>query len=262
MRMPTAANSAARLEGAGRAGPALVGDRHHHRQTAGVVDEDLEVLVAGVGQAVVRGSSAAQHAVPAAGRHATRLLVVDVQRRAGMAGDIAHRRRGQSVGVTQPVQAGPAQDGIDGRGWVAGERRQAVRPVAASRAGAAGWRRRGYSAGGVASGVGGCAGRAARPGLRSSTTYLGTTASHPALRDGSYFPSLLEPRRRAEWALVWVVQEALPIRSQRRVDDLVRPPRAPRSMQRSPPSASARWPQFVSSLVRARPGQRKAGEQR
>jgi transposase-like protein len=30
----------------------------------------------------------------------------------------------------------------------------------------------------------------------------------PRVRDGSYFPSLLEPRRRAERALVAVVQEA------------------------------------------------------
>src|SRR5690242_8560033 len=33
------------------------------------------------------------------------------------------------------------------------------------------------------------------------------TLSVPRVRDGSYFPSLLEPRRRAERALVAVVQE-------------------------------------------------------
>ncbi len=45
----------------------------------------------------------------------------------------------------------------------------------------------------------------------------------PRVRDGSYFPSLLEPRRRAERALVAVVQEAY-VRgvSTRRVDELVR----------------------------------------
>src|SRR5262249_39995310 len=43
------------------------------------------------------------------------------------------------------------------------------------------------------------------------------------VRDGSYFPSLLEPRRRAERALLAVVQEAyLGGISTRRVDDLVR----------------------------------------
>jgi putative transposase len=45
----------------------------------------------------------------------------------------------------------------------------------------------------------------------------------PRVRDGSYFPSLLEPHRRAERALLAVVQEAyLGGVSTRRVDDLVR----------------------------------------
>ena len=44
----------------------------------------------------------------------------------------------------------------------------------------------------------------------------------PRVRDGSYFPSLLEPRRRAERALVAVVQEAyVQGVSTRRVDELV-----------------------------------------
>src|SRR3989304_146249 len=44
----------------------------------------------------------------------------------------------------------------------------------------------------------------------------------PRARDGSYFPSLLEPRKRAERALVAVVQEAyVQGVSTRRVDDLV-----------------------------------------
>jgi transposase-like protein len=45
----------------------------------------------------------------------------------------------------------------------------------------------------------------------------------PKVRQGSYFPSLLEPRRRAERALVSVVQEAYVAGvSTRKVDDLVR----------------------------------------
>src|SRR5438034_1443809 len=44
----------------------------------------------------------------------------------------------------------------------------------------------------------------------------------PRVRDGSFFPSLLEPRRRAEQALVAVVQEAyVQGISTRKVDDLV-----------------------------------------
>ncbi len=46
----------------------------------------------------------------------------------------------------------------------------------------------------------------------------------PRVRDGSYFPSLLEPRRRAERALAAVVQEAYYVHgvSTRKVDELVR----------------------------------------
>ena len=48
------------------------------------------------------------------------------------------------------------------------------------------------------------------------------TLNVPRVRDGSYFPSLLEPRRRAERALVAVVQEAyVQGVSTRRVDELV-----------------------------------------
>jgi transposase-like protein len=44
----------------------------------------------------------------------------------------------------------------------------------------------------------------------------------PRVRDGSFYPALLEPRRRAERALVAVVQEAyVQGVSTRRVDDLV-----------------------------------------
>ena len=56
-------------------------------------------------------------------------------------------------------------------------------------------------------------------GLRVGTIDLAI----PRVRDGSYLPSLLEPRRRAERALLAVVQEAYVAGvSTRRVDDLVR----------------------------------------
>lgn len=59
---------------------------------------------------------------------------------------------------------------------------------------------------------------------RSWDTRVGTIALRvPRVRDGSYFPSLLEPRTRAERALVAVVQEAyVEGVSTRRVDDLVK----------------------------------------
>ncbi len=44
---------------------------------------------------------------------------------------------------------------------------------------------------------------------RDWDTRIGTVELEvPRVRDGSYFPSLLEPRRSAEWALAAVVQEA------------------------------------------------------
>ncbi len=53
---------------------------------------------------------------------------------------------------------------------------------------------------------------------------MGTVALRvPRVRDGRYFPSLLEPRTRAERARVAVVQEAyVEGVSTRRVDDLVK----------------------------------------
>jgi putative transposase len=64
-----------------------------------------------------------------------------------------------------------------------------------------------------------------RNGTRERTwdTRVGTIELQvPRVRDGSFFPSLLEPRRRAERALVAVVQEAyVQGVSTRRVDDLV-----------------------------------------
>jgi putative transposase len=58
---------------------------------------------------------------------------------------------------------------------------------------------------------------------RAWDTRVGTIELQvPRVRDGSFFPSLLEPRRRAERALVAVVQEAyVQGVSTRRVDDLV-----------------------------------------
>ena len=65
-----------------------------------------------------------------------------------------------------------------------------------------------------------------RNGYRERTwdTRVGTIELQvPRVRDGTYFPSLLDPRRRAERALVAVVQEAyIQGVSTRRVDNLVR----------------------------------------
>ena len=59
---------------------------------------------------------------------------------------------------------------------------------------------------------------------RNWDTRVGTMELRiPKLRDGSYFPSLLEPRRRSEKALLAVIQQAyVEGVSTRRVDDLVK----------------------------------------
>ena len=63
-------------------------------------------------------------------------------------------------------------------------------------------------------------------GYRNRTwdTRVGTMELHiPKLREGSYFPSLLEPRRRSEQALLAVIQQAyVEGVSTRRVDDLIK----------------------------------------
>ena len=65
-----------------------------------------------------------------------------------------------------------------------------------------------------------------RNGYRSRAwdTRVGTMELHiPKLREGSYFPSLLEPRRRSERVLLAVIQQAyVEGVSTRRVDDLVK----------------------------------------
>ena len=65
-----------------------------------------------------------------------------------------------------------------------------------------------------------------RNGYRSRAwdTRVGTMELHiPKFREGSYFPSLLEPRRRSERALLAVIQQAyVEGISTRRVDDLVK----------------------------------------
>ncbi len=54
------------------------------------------------------------------------------------------------------------------------------------------------------------------------TRASGPSAPVPKVRDGTYFPSMLEPRRRAARALLAVVQDAYVLGvSTRRVEDLV-----------------------------------------
>ena len=61
--------------------------------------------------------------------------------------------------------------------------------------------------------------------MRTWDTRVGTIElAIPKVRPGTYFPSLLQPRRRAEHALLAVVQEAyVQGVSTRKVDELMRP---------------------------------------
>src|SRR3954454_24055204 len=60
------------------------------------------------------------------------------------------------------------------------------------------------------------------PGPGPGHTPRQPAAAHPQLRQGSYFPPFLEPRKTSEKALVAVIQEAwVGGVSTRRVDDLV-----------------------------------------
>ena len=114
------------LDGPRRALAALVGDRHDHAIAAGVVDEHLEMVVA-ADAAVLRGVAPTEDAPATAVGHPTELLVVLVDERARMAGHVADRGAGHPIGVAQAVEAGPAEDAVDGRAGVPGERRQAGR---------------------------------------------------------------------------------------------------------------------------------------
>lgn len=88
---------------------------------------------------------------------------------------------------------------------------------------------------------------------RQWDTRVGTVElAVPRVRDGSFFPALLEPRRRAERALTAVVQEAYVHGvSTRRVDDLVNAP-GMRGSARARSAGSARnWTPRCSASGRA-----------
>ena len=110
---------------------ALVGDGHHDGIPAGVVDEHLEVVVADASAVTRMGMTlAAEHSPATAVRDPSELLVVLVDEGSRMTGHVADRSGGHPVGVTQPVEAGPAEDAVDRRAGMARERRQAGRAIA------------------------------------------------------------------------------------------------------------------------------------
>ena len=103
-----------------------------------------------------------------------------------------------------------------------------------------------------------------RNGYRSRAwdTRVGTMELRiPKLREGSYFPSLLEPRRRSERALLAVIQQAyVEGVSTRRVDDLVKRrwgvKAFPRARCRASAGSSIEW--WTASLTDRLPEERTA----
>ena len=93
MRTPWPANqTAASRQGRGGAGRALVGDLGDVGEPGGVVDDDLEVVVADGARRVARPPSvAAEHPVPAAVGDPAELLVVLVDELARVLADVADR---------------------------------------------------------------------------------------------------------------------------------------------------------------------------
>ena len=99
-----------------------------------------------------------------------------------------------------------------------------------------------------------------RNGYRSRAwdTRVGTMELHiPKFREGSYFPSLLEPRRRSERALLAVIQQAYVegVSTRRRSSGWTWVPvkTAPSgwpSYARCPPGASAGWIWWYRTLIR------------
>jgi hypothetical protein len=88
-----------------------------------VVDRHAEKVVA---DPDVLASILAEDPVAAAGRNATEALHVDADQLAGSLSDIADRKAGQPVGMSEPAKAVAAKDAVHRRARMAEERTEAV----------------------------------------------------------------------------------------------------------------------------------------
>ncbi len=116
-----------------------------------------------------------------------------VDERARVAGYIADRCAGHPVGVVQAIEAGAAQDAVDGRTGIAGQRGQAGRTIASTGTGSDD--RRGHR-------VGRAAGRAEWPGapILEARQAVGAIAADPLVTGRSADPELLG--HRGHWPAV------------------------------------------------------------
>ena len=113
-------------EGPASTASALVGHVGDEGEPRGVVDDDLEVVVAPLGPMAMRRVLTAEDPVTATGGDAAELLVVLVDERAWMIVDVADRHAGEAVGIAQSGIAGPGEDGVHGRAGMAEQRSEAV----------------------------------------------------------------------------------------------------------------------------------------
>ena len=107
----------------------------HASDPGGIVDDDLEVVVA-VAPVVTMGRGSPVYAVATTSRYASELLVVLVDELAGMLALVADRDTGGLVGIGEPTEAVALEDLADRRAGMAQEWCQAVWPEAAADPGA------------------------------------------------------------------------------------------------------------------------------
>jgi hypothetical protein len=84
---------------------------HHDPEPAVVIDDDFDVVVALAGP--MRKTWSAEHPMPAAIGDPTELLVVLVNERTRMAGDITDGSSSDSVGIDETVEAAAGQNSMD-----------------------------------------------------------------------------------------------------------------------------------------------------
>jgi hypothetical protein len=115
------------LECPSRRTSGLVGHMHDDPQAAVIIDDDLDMVVAD--PLAARTFEPAEDSMSAAIGDTAELLVVLVDERSRMAGDIANRRSRDPVGVTEAVEAAADQDAMDCRARSAKQRTKPVGTV-------------------------------------------------------------------------------------------------------------------------------------
>lgn len=120
----------------------------------------------------------------AARRDPPELLVILMDERSRVAGDIADRGRGHLVGVAQPAESAPGEDPMDGRGWSTEEWPEPVGPIPPGRS-----RGEDLGFGGIAQTTGRT--MRSRRAIQEPVLALGPISADPLVRGRSADPELL-----------------------------------------------------------------------